>query len=71
MSKKLNLFNFIFLVVLTVYSQSARIIPWTYNSSINVGFDTHEYEAWAYEKTVNNTFSRLPFRMIKPLDYSA
>lgn len=49
---------------------TGKIVPWTYNTSYNPGFNTSAYEAWAYQRKTGWTTQTLPFRMLKPVGYN-
>jgi poly(3-hydroxybutyrate) depolymerase len=50
----------------------AFIAPYSYvyDPARDPGFNTSQYEAWLYQRTVKGSIQRLPFRMLKPVNYN-
>jgi large repetitive protein len=61
-------------IVLGVYCNvfgQASITPYTYDPSRDPGFTTTQYESWLYKRVYNGSLQKLPFRLLKPVNYSA
>ena len=61
-------------LIASSFAQSGALNPSTYSTdpSKNPGFATTDYEAWNYQKVTSaGAQQNLPFRMLKPVDYSA
>jgi predicted esterase len=63
-------FLLILLSIIATQAQSTYIYPSTPNYSKNPGFTTTDYQSFTYQRYKNNIVSKLPFRILFPLNYN-